>query len=278
MNDDELKSMMNAGIEPPSELAKRRTQKESADRFFAQQKKLVKDIPRWRRIASVACLTLLVGGVATFFTAVPYIVTQSTRSGAGHSDNETSLINSAQFTQYPAGLRTAVVRMIIGGADVSQVEFNVPSERGGVFDVFSASGGGASYAEAPADVMADGKPGQWRFNAENEIRLVGSSSANGMAQTQSVELIAFLSGISEAVCQKINSELGLPDGTPNPVPVQSGIDTMTNMSFASKGMCQGGCGGIIGAGLEHDLAGQPFGCFMDSDRQQYVYYHVLVER
>jgi len=277
MNDDELKSMMNAGIEPPGELAKRRTQKESADRFFAQQKKLVKDIPRWRRIASVVVLFALVGSVS-----LSYMVTQSTRSGSGTSDNETSLINSAQFTQYPAGLRTAVVRMIISGADVSQVEFNVPSESGGVksgvLDVFSASGGGASYAEAPADLMADGRPGLWRFNAENEVMLVGSSSREGIAQPESVELIAFLSGIREVVCQRINSELGLPDGTPNPVPVQSGIDTMTNMSFASKGMCQGGCGGIIGAGLEHDLAGQPFGCFMDSDRQQYVYYHVLVER
>lgn len=282
MNDDELKSMMNAGIEPPGELAKRRTQKESGDRFFAQQKKLVKDIPRWRKVVSVACLTLLVGVVATFFTAVPYIVTQSTRSGAGHSDNETSLINSAQFTQYPAGLRTAVVRMIISGADVSQVEFNVPSESGGVksgvLDVFSASGGGATYAEAPADLMADGRPGLWRFNAENEVRLIGSSSENNMAQAENAELIAFLSGISETVCRRINSELGLPDGSPNPVPVQSGIDTMTNMSFSSKGICQGGCGGVIGAEPEQNLSGQPFGCFMDSDRQQYVYYHVLVER
>lgn len=273
MNDDELKSMMNAGIEPPGELAKRRTQKESGDRFFAQQKKLVKDIPRWRRIASVVVLFALVGSVS-----LSYMVTQSTRSGSGTSDNETSLINSAQFTQYPAGLRTAVVRMIISGADVSQVEFNVPSEGGGVLDVFSTSGGGANYSEAPADLMADGKPGLWRFNAENEVRLVGSSSREVIAQAENVELIAFLSGISETICQKINSELGLPDGSPNPVPVQSGIDTMTNMSFSSKGMCQGGCGGIIGAEPEQHLSGQPFGCFMDSDRQQYVYYHVLVER
>lgn len=277
MNDDELKSMMNAGIEPPSELAKRRTQKESADKFFARKTVQVKDIPRWRRIASVVVLFVLVGGVS-----LSYIVTQSTRGGYGTSDNETSLINSAQLTQYPAGIRTAVVRMVIGGAEIGQLEFNVPSEaRGveaGVLDVFSTSGGGATYSKAPADLMADGDPGLWRFNAENEVRHVGSSSMDGIAQPESVELIAFLPGVSQMTCQKINSELGLPDGSPNPVPVQSGIDTMTNMSRSSKGMCQGGCGGVIGAEPEQYLSGQPFGCFMDSDRQQYVYYHVLVER
>lgn len=278
MNDDELKSIMNAGIEPPGALAQRRTQKESADRFFAiGNKKQAANTSQWRKIVSMACLIILTGGLT-----LSYLVTQSTRSGSGSSNNETSLINSAQLTQYPAGIRTAVVRMIMGGAGIGQLEFNVPSEgRGatsGAVDVFSDSGGGTHYAFAPADVMENGQPGLWRFNAENEVWLVGSSSRDGIAHPESVELIAFLSGVSQTACQKINSELGLSDGSPNPVPVQSGIDTMTNMSFSFKGMCQGGCGGMIGAKQDDDLAGQPFGCFKDPDRQQYVYYHVLVER
>ena len=39
------------------------------------------------------------------FAALSYAVTQSSRSGGGDANNETSLINSAQVTQYPASVR-----------------------------------------------------------------------------------------------------------------------------------------------------------------------------
>ena len=49
------------------------------------------------------------------FAALSYAVTQSSRTGGGASDGEQNLINSAQVTQYPASVRTAIVRMIIDG-------------------------------------------------------------------------------------------------------------------------------------------------------------------
>ena len=49
------------------------------------------------------------------FAALSYAVTQSSRSGGGDAGKETNLVNSAQLTQYPAGIRTAIVRMIVGG-------------------------------------------------------------------------------------------------------------------------------------------------------------------
>ena len=52
------------------------------------------------------------------FAALSYAVTQSTRSGSGDASGETNLISSAQLTQYPAGIRTSIVRMIIAGAQV----------------------------------------------------------------------------------------------------------------------------------------------------------------
>lgn len=215
------------------------------------------------------------------FAALSYAVTQSTRSGAGTSDNETSLINSAQLTQYPAGLRTAVVRMIIGGTDVNNLEFNGPSQFSSLtspaWGVFEPSGGGATYSQAPADIMAGGTPGTWVFNGENQIHLVGSSTGTATPDATSVDVIAFLPGISLSVCQKINSELGLPDGTPNPIPTESGIDYATQMTDASQGLCNGGCGATIGLDAGSvELEGQPFGCFQDGSL--YVYYHVLVER
>lgn len=215
------------------------------------------------------------------FAALSYAVTQSTRSGAGSSDNETGLINSAQLTQYPAGVRTAVVRMIIGGVSVETLSFNVPSDftnlgSNTAYGVFHPTGGGATYANAPADVMSNGLQGEWRFNAVNQINLIGQTNAT--TPEDGVDIIAFLPGVSQGVCRKINEELGI---TGIPAETDAAYLATDNMVASAGGTTLKGIddtGGIIGdtASSTNELNGQPFGCFDNSG--VYVYYHVLVER
>lgn len=212
------------------------------------------------------------------FAALSYAVTQSTRSGGGASDNETGLINSAQLTQYPAGVRTAVVRMIIGGTDVNNIEFNPPSNfqaSSTTVGVFHPSAGGATYATAPVEIMdpADGNTGgEWVFNAENQINFIGTTDGGGPTPA-TAEVIAFLPGITQSVCQRINTELGLPANSPT----ETGVDISTLMDDANPGICDATCnGGTIGGDVT-DLDGQPYGCFQQP-AGVYVYYHVLVER
>lgn len=213
------------------------------------------------------------------FAALSYAVTQSTRSGGGTSDNETSLINSAQLTQYPAGVRTAVVRMIIGGTDVSNLEFNPPSDfQAGreAVEVFHPTGGGATYANAPTEIMDVGGGnggGTWVFNGENQINFIGTSDAGGPIQS-SADLIAFLSGVTQSICNRINSELGISGS----IPVESGLDVATLMDDDNPSICDPTCaGGTIGGDITA-LDGQPYGCFRNGAAGPYVYYHVLVER
>ena len=216
------------------------------------------------------------------FAALSYAVTQSTRSGAGSSDNETGLINSAQLTQYPAGVRTAVVRMIIGGVAVENLSFNVPSdfaELTGIeaSGVFFPTGGGATYANAPGDVMASGSQGEWVFNSSNQINLIGQTDASNPTAS-SADIIAFLPGISDGVCRKINDELGVSSSA---IPAETGIDIDEKM-VAAGGTPTGllsTTGGTIGdtADDSNPLNGQPFGCFSQAGDGN-VYYHVLVER
>ncbi len=221
------------------------------------------------------------------FAALSYAVTQSTRTGGGSGDNETALISSAQLTQYPASLRTAVVRMIIGGVNVDDLEFNVPSDfsncatgTSNEFCVFHPNGGGATHSNAPGDMMAStggNTSGTWFFNAENQIDLLGTSSGNETPTASTVDLIAFLPGISLTLCDRINDELGL-GSTP---PSDDGIDFATQMvntdGSTPTGLCSGcGAGNTIGSDTAA-LDGQPFGCFQNG-AAEYVYYHVLVER
>ena len=209
------------------------------------------------------------------FAALSYAVTQSTRSGGGSGDNETSLISSAQLTQYPASVRTSVVRMIIGGVDVGNLEFNPPSGTNGfatltspAVGVFHPQGGGSTYATAPGEMMASGGAGTWIFNAENQIELIGTTNPGGTPTAATADIIAFLPGITLTLCNRINKELGLP-ATP---PTETGIDFVTDMV---DGVGIGGGGDTIGEDVVA-LDGEPFGCFNQGGT--YVYYHVLVER
>lgn len=212
------------------------------------------------------------------FAALSYAVTQSTRSGAGSSDSETGLINSAQLTQYPAGVRTAVVRMIIGGVETSNLSFNPPSDFINItnnlaWHVFHPTGGGATFANAPGDVMQSGNPARWNFNAKNQINLIGTTQGTGAPTAQTADIIAFLPGISQSICNRINQELGIT----GPI-AETGIDVTTNMDSTANGGTApvwAPYSGTIGADAS-GLDGQPFGCFSQGGIN--VYYHVLVER
>lgn len=250
---------------------------------------------KWRQAEKGNVLFLILIAVA-LFAALSYAVTQSTRTGGGSGDNETALISSAQLTQYPASIRTAVVRMIIGGVDVADTEFNTPANFGtctgasdtpATFDfcVFHPTGGGATHTNAPADFMSasgGNTVGTWFFNMENEIFEVGTTGATaGTPEANTVEMIAFLPGITQTLCNRINGELGLPAT----IPQETGIDIPTQMTNGI-GICNGGCGATIGQD-EAALDGQPYGCFQidtwtsptdGATADAYVYYHVLVER
>lgn len=221
------------------------------------------------------------------FAALSYAVTSSSRSGGGDANNETNLISSATITQYPASVRTAILRMqVSGGVDIANLQFNPPSD----FDnctnsntrcVFHPSGGGATYVTAPADVMDSNSPGTWTFNGDFEIENIGITTSGSAAGN---EIIAFLPDIKEGVCSRINTELGI-SGIPNSSGDVAGADATTEgylrimdnaTGFATTNDISFGTNGadeFTGG----ELDGQPYGCFQNNGGD-YVYYHVIAEQ
>src|SRR5262245_7206132 len=133
-----------------------------------------------RRGESGNVLVLLLIAVA-LFAALSYAVTQSSRSGGGDATSEKSLVSAAQLTQYPAGIRTSIVRMLINGVDVNSLVFNTPADFGAGKDVddtstdpadvaivksavFHPLGGGATYSAGPADLMLSSQQTDWIFS------------------------------------------------------------------------------------------------------------------
>ena len=244
-------------------------------RMITMKKKSMKP----QRLSEAGNVLFLILIAVVLFAALSYAVTQSSRSGGGGADGEANLVNSAQITQYPASVRTSIVRMIISGIDVTQLEFNPPSDFGSLtdnsFGVFHPSGGGATHVTAPAAVTASGSQAQWIFTSDYAIENIGTT-AN--------DIIAFLPGIGAAICARLNTELGIgaTDDTDSDgigigattVPVDA--NTMDN---GNTGI--GAAAAAPGTLIDGDFSTQPFGCYDSAatgSTDTLVYYHVLVER
>ena len=212
------------------------------------------------------------------FAALSYAVTSSTRTSGGTASNETNLISSAQITQFPASVSTAVIRMIISGVSVDEIRFNRPEDD--EFDnldsvdigVFHPNGGGVSYTPAPADVMDGNKPGEWIFNAELEVPDIGLSGVGGN------DIIAYLVGLRKSICMKINEEYGIGATIPE-------LDSSRASEYETRMIDDGSTDYEIPEDDVPDIDdgsgsfdGQPFGCFQDGGGGDYVYYHVVLER
>lgn len=210
------------------------------------------------------------------FAALSYAVTSSTRSSGGNASGETDLISSAQITQYPAAVSTAIVRMVITGTSIDEIRFNHPSEFDELdvvdFGVFHPAGGSATYIPAPADIMVSSNAGQWVFNAELEVPDIALAGVDGN------DIIAYLIGIKKSICSKINKEHGLGASIPVLSADRSGDygDRMYDDGATDYVMPIVDVPDIDdGAG---SFDGQPFGCFQNAGGGDYVYYHVVVER
>lgn len=225
------------------------------------------------------------------FAALSYAVTQSTRSGGGTADRETSILNAASLTQYPAALRTSVIRMILNGTNVETILFDDPGQiqtlalaDNSAF-VFHPDGGGAVYQTAPQDVLAPGASNLWIFNASFDLEEIGITD-----DVNSNDLIAFLPGVTGGICRQINQEVGIDpagctdagsDGVPD---INAATVTETNFTVNMQATAPaytfpaGDQENLILGGACGALTGQPTGCFHDVANSRFVFYSTLLER
>lgn len=226
------------------------------------------------------------------FAALSYVVTQSTRSGGGSTEREKNILSSAQMTQYPTALRTAIIRMILGGVSVENVKFDAPgtapfTSLSSAQLVFHPQGGGASYQQGPADLSASGNSAlTWYYNANFYVPGIGINSVTG---SEGNDVVAFLPGVSAGVCRQVNEELGIaPDGACTTAmsggsSVAPIITAATNANIDVDLNNANAFPVTVGTSLEC-TAGVAFnrqasGCFRDGrGTPVYVFYSVLLER
>lgn len=237
------------------------------------------------------------------FAALSYAVTSSSRSGGGDASSETNLVSSASVTQYPATIRTSLIRMLIGGYTVEEIFFDPPADFGANLTtialqkrgIFHPLGGGATFVNAGSDLSAAGTKQAWIFNSRYQVLNVGTDAADNGAN----ELIAFLPGIKKGICKKINDQLGISgvgvtlsddtdaNGIPDAGVVIANVPIATmNQDFGASGIGAYNAGFVIGHATNgEDFTGEPFGCADFNDVTtgndlpgDFVYYHVITER
>lgn len=218
------------------------------------------------------------------FAALSYAVTQSMRGGGGNAGSETNLVNSAVLSQYPVGLRAAILRMIVDGTDVTTLNFDPPSvfttmtSGEQALNVFHPDGGGASFGFIPSDaLLTPSSTARWVFTRNFGIELIGTTATT--SGDAGKDIIALAPGLSSSICQAINDELGI-DSIPEvstTLPLTIGTSTMQQVEEFAYSQTStvaeiADTGSVIDA--------QPFLC-VDADATggtNYTYYHVLVER
>lgn len=215
------------------------------------------------------------------FAALSYAITQSGRGG-GTISKEQALISSAQITQFPAGIRTVVNRMIITGTAIDDIDFDTAATgAGAVFD--SAAGGGATYINPPNNIgNAYGGPlgataSTWGFKDIKDATLgyyikdIGTNT-----DVTGRDAFAYLHGISQAVCEQINKGLGLAPQPTETYAVNFGMGAGKGAATYNDGsnVFDGSAAGFLNPA-------PAFACVW-TDRSgagdEFDYYHALIEQ
>lgn len=221
------------------------------------------------------------------FAALSYAVTSSTRGGGGNASEETSLVQSSAVTQYPSSVRTALIRMIVNGVGADELLFDTPANSFGDeitttqqerAAVFHPRGGEAAKGTAPADIMASGTQGNWIFSSDYQIVGIGTDDTTATSPNPANDIIAFLPGVTNALCSKVNEELGLTDGVASVATAPTAAANEMALDSDGAGNDNSGIGDYAANRvIDGNFASQPFGCFETADGTN-VYYHVLIER
>ncbi len=228
-----------------------------------------------RRNESGNVLFLILIAVA-LFAALSYAVTQNNRSGGGANDNTTGTIHAAQINQFPTFIRAQIQRMLMNKIEVEQLQFNPPSALAALddvrFGIFHPQFG-MTYGRADPTLMANEQQGTWYFNMNFEIDSIGTSQA---ASTHGNDLVAFLPGIKEGICRKINQEIAISDfdiPSVNDASYFTNAEEQMDNTYALP-LTET----IIGGANLIELRAQPFGCFHETASDTYIYYFAVYER
>lgn len=209
-----------------------------------------------------AVLAILLAMV--LFIAMAWALLRSDRSGES-VEMESMRAAISQITQYPATLRTTVMRMNANGVPLTEIDFT--NKTGQANEVFDPAGGGAARQKPPINI---GAAQDWKFkDLRDPVNGYYVDNVGGDVAVDGREAIVYLDGLTRMMCEAINRSIGLAR---NPTTEATAVNFDLN----------GGAGGPgPAADNDHSFASSPgrkSACVENGQNGNYVFYYVLIEQ
>jgi len=196
------------------------------------------------------------------FGALSYVVSRSDKIAV---EEEKLLLASAQVTQFPAAIRTAMARLAAAGVALEDMDF---SEMGTAkHSIFYSGGGGVAYQKPPYLI---GSQTEWRFKTKSRDNTGWFIAGIGNDGPDGKDVFAYITGVSVALCEELNRNTGLPAtplvervavdlSRPGGAAARAGENAWTFSAHAQEGRGETPPAACVRNGIEGEL----------------VYYHVL---
>ncbi len=216
---------------------------------------------------------VLLAGLTVVLTRGGSSVTQS-------GDVEQLRIAGSQLLRYAKGIESAIDQMKMRG--ISESQFSFEHDNPVVYlnasctvddcKIFSVSGGGATYKNAPSNAISAGT-GAWIFTAANNVGTTANPVGTTAAMTGN-DIIMLMPSMREDLCIQINRDLKV--GTPGTLPEDSTALAVTPFD----GTFVSGLTIIDGDPAPLELDGKQAGCFKATAPNPDViyFYYVLLAR
>lgn len=205
--------------------------------------------------------------------ALTVTITRSSDTTEQSGDIERQRIEGSDIMRYAASIQQAVEQMRLRGLSENEISFENSFVSGyanarcgsDACKVFDVAGGGITFTSASSNVSTQ----SWLFTGADSIAGAGEDGT-GETSSEDNELLVILPGISQGLCGRINTELGIA-GIPQDAD-NADVSTKYTGTFPD--------GRVI-----ENMGGKKTGCFQgDLDdgganiSGTYYFYHTLIQR
>lgn len=154
--------------------------------------------------------------------------------GAG-IDQEGLTLKVSQVRRYAAELERGVQFAMQNGISETELRFSHPNALStyGTYgtnpkaEIFNPAGGGVEWRDPPTGIQVTSSP--WTFIGRNQVSGVGST-CTGADKNPCVDLVAFLSDVTQSFCIALNNSAGVTNPSGIPPKETSNINTASAFS------------------------------------------------
>lgn len=226
-----------------------------------------------RRTSESGNILLYILIAVALLAALSYAVSRSSSSGTGQLNAERSRLAASEILEYATVLGNATSQLKLRGCKPTEISFegasgtytNAASPTDNTCRIFHPSGGGVT-ALAPPEAALVSSLTSWAFSADMELNQAGTTcAADGCT-----DLIAYIPGVKDSVCDAINDASAITDPTTRP-----------SQNDASFGPFQGTYTYVDTIGDQAGtakLSGKMAGCFESVADNAFIVYKVLLTR